>query len=254
MRKILVALFTLLSVCSFAQSPVATRLSSGIDLGMGYTKDNYNPSFAYYQLLNLGEKKRFSVGWTFRFAPYYGDNLNFYTAPARLTREKSGFSALAAPLVERNIDTVRFDFITATSANLGIRVQVNLGIVDIGASADLLGITYGRWRTATYRSSTGLFQPDSSGSVPQPFRGANNQQRGYPTRFNVRMLGDNDIGTLNTEVYARLKITQNIKLKLGYQWLTVGVTMQNRDVVSDNNRFRHRAGLAYAALTFPLFN
>lgn len=70
----------------------------------------------------------------------------------------------------------------------------------------------------------------------------------------MRLLGDNDIGTLNTEVYARVKISQRFGVKLGYQWLTTEMTMQNRDVVADNNRFRHRAGLYYVALTLPVFN
>ena len=131
MKKIIVALLILSSIHSFAQSPVAARLNSGFDLGMGYSKNNYNPSFTYYQLINVGERKLFSLGWTLRFGAFYGDNLNYYTAPARLTRGKTGFDALSGPLIVPNIDTVRLDYVTMTSVNVGVRAQVNLGLVEL---------------------------------------------------------------------------------------------------------------------------
>lgn len=257
MTKLLIALLTFVSVHSFAQSPVSARLKSGFDIGMAYSKSNYNPSIAYYQLINVGERKLFSLGWTMRLGAFYGDNLNYYTAPARLTRGKTGFGGLSGPLVNTNIDTVRFDYVTMTSLSAGIRAQVNLGRVELGASADLLGLTLGRRRTARYRSSTGLFttvKSKSGGdSLSAPFAGANVFQRAYPSRLNVRLLGDNDRGTLSTEVYARVRINQRFAIKAGYQWLTTEVTVQNRDIIADNNRFRNRAGLAYVALTLPIF-
>ncbi|QJW91321.1 hypothetical protein HNV11_19030 [Spirosoma taeanense] len=251
MKKVLIAFFALISVHSFSQSPVSARLSSGFDLGMAYSNDHYNPSIAYYQLLNVGERKLFSLGWTMRLGAFYGDNLNFYTAPARLTRGKTGFAALSSPLLVQNIDTVRYDYVTMTSLNVGLRAQINLGRVEFGASADLLGLTLGKWRTGRYRSSTGAIRIDSL--TTRPFEGSNVFQRSHPSRVNVRLLGDNDLGTLSTEVYARFHLTQRFALKAGYQWLTTETTMARRDVIADNNRFRHRAGLYYLALTLPIF-
>ena len=251
MNKLLIAVLLFFSVHGFAQSPVSARLSSGFDVGMAYAKNNYHPSIAYYQLINAGERKLFAFGWTARLGAFYGDNLNYYTAPARLTRGKTGFGALSGPLVNNNIDTVRFDYVTMTSLSVGVRVQVNLGRVELGASADLLGLTLGRRRTARYRSSTGLFSVDST--TTKPFTGNDVFQQARPSRLNLRLLGDNDRGTLSTEVYARVHVNQRFAVKVGYQWLTTEVTVQNRDIVADNNRFRNRAGLAYLALTFPIF-
>ena len=121
--------------------------------------------------------------------------------------------------------------------------------MQIGASADLIGLTLGRWRTARYRSSTGTYLGEDTTLT---FRD-NIYQRGYPTRVNARLLGDNDRGSLSTEVYARLYFSKRIALKAGYQWLTSEVTMRNRNTLVDNNRFRHRAGLGYVAITFPVF-
>jgi len=255
MKRIIVALLTLISIHSFAQSPVAARLKSGFDLGMAYTKSNYNPSITYYQLINIGERKMFSLGWTLRLGAFYGDNLNYYTAPARLTRGRSGLGSLSDPLIVQNIDTVRFDYVTMTSANAGVRAQVNLGILDLGVSADIVGITIGRNRTGRYTSSTGHYSLKNSLGRDSTvyFQGANVFQQARPTGYNARLLGDNDIGTLSSEVYGRLNFNQRLSVKFGYQWLTTEISVKNRDVVADNNRFRHRAGLAYIALTFPIF-
>lgn len=256
MNKILVAVFSLISIHSFAQSPVAARLSSGFDVGMAYSKSHYNPSSTYYQLLNVGERKLIAIGWTMRLGAFYGDNLDYYTAPARLTRGKTGFNALSGPLVTDNIDTVRYDYVSMTSLNVGVRAQINLGIVELGASADLLGLTLGKWRTGRYQSSTGqyaLLNAAGADSARVYFQGVNTFQRSHPSNFNIRLLGDNDIGTLSTEVYARVHISQRVAIKGGYQWLTTETTVANRDVVTDNNRFRHRTGMVYLALTFPVF-
>lgn len=252
MKTVLIALtLSMLVRFGFAQSPVAARIRSGYDIGMAYATGRYNPSLTYYQLLTFGERRLFALGYTARLSPFYGDNLNFYTAPARLTRGKTGFGALGAPLLNQNIDTVRYDYVTTTALNLGIRAQVNLGRLEIGASADLLGLTLGRWRDVRYISSTGRFR--TSDSTTAPFQGANASQRAYPTRANLRLLGDNDRGTLVTELYARVRLSQRVSIKAGYQWLTTEVTVDNRDIVADNNRFRHRAGMAQIAVTLPIF-
>lgn len=255
MKQVISALLTLFPLLAVAQSPVSARLKSGYDAGMAYTQNKYNPSIAYYQLLNIGERKIVSLGWTARLGAFYGDNISYYTAPARLTRGKTGFNALTGPLITDNIDTVRYDYVTMTSLNIGFRAQVNLGRVELGISADLLGLTFGKSRTGRYKSSNGQFRPHltaGADSTTAYFQGANTFQKSRPGTFNVRLLGDNDIGTLSTEIYARLHISQRVGVKLGYQWLTSETTVNNRDVIADNNRFRNRVGMTYLALTFPI--
>ncbi|MCX6218057.1 hypothetical protein [Spirosoma sp.] len=256
MKHLFIVLLTIVPLYTFGQSPVSARLSSGYDLGMAYSNDHYNPSIAYYQLIHIGERKLFSLGWTARLGAFYGDNLNYYTAPAGLTRGKSGLGAIGAPLIVNNIDTVRYDYITNTSLNIGIRAQLNLGKLEIGGSADLLGIAFGKSRLGRYISSTGQYKVYSStgaDSTTAYFKGANTFQKSRPSALNVRLLGDNDRGTLATEIYARYRVSQRMGIKLGYQWLTTETTVSNRDIIADNNRFRNRAGMAYLAITLPVF-
>lgn len=250
MKKLLIAVCFLFSAYSFAQSPVSERLNSGVDIGIAYSTNNYHPSIAYYQLINIGEKKMFSLGWTTRLSAFYGSNLDYYTAPARLTRGKTGFNALGTPLLVKNIDTVRYDKVSMTSLNIGIRAQINLGRIELGASADVVGLTIGKSRTGAYKSSDGQFMLNDTARY---FQGVNASQQAKPSRFNARLLGDNNIGTLMTEVYARVHITKRVAIKAGYQWLITETTVDNRDIIADNDRFRNRVGMPYVAVTLPVF-
>jgi hypothetical protein len=143
---------------------------------------------------------------------------------------------------------------SGTSFNLGLRAQINLKYVEIGASADILGLTLGRNRIGQYLSSTGTFATGKSGidSIAQ-FAGPYVSQTAKPTLVNFQLLGDNSIGTLATEVYARLLLGQRFGIKVGYQWLRTEYTASIRNLADDNNRFRSRSGLTYVALTIPFF-
>jgi len=217
-------------------------LSGGIDVGVGSKKGYLNPSLTYYELTSLGRKESLLIGWTARLSALYGSDLDYYTAPSRLTRVQ-------------HIDTVRFNQVSQTSLNFGIRAELNLGRVQIGASVDLLGFTmFGRARTGRVYSSTGLFSVKDSldQTILKRFEGADAYQQASPTRFNVKLLGDHERGMSTTEVYARAYLIPNVGLRLGYQWLTTEMALANPDQVANNNRFRNRAGLPYVALTFPL--
>ena len=217
-------------------------LSAGFDIGVAVRRDYVNPSLTYYELKSITRNNTLLVGWTARLGAFYGNDLNYYTAPARLTRVN-------------NIDTVSFGRLSQTSLNVGIRAELNLGRIQFGASVDLLGFTFlGRSRIGRVYSSNGLFiQTDSLGQDRQrPFQGSDVFQQATPTRFNVKLLGDHDRGMSTTEVYARIYLVPGVALKAGYQLLTTEMALGNRDLVADNARFRNRAGLSYVALTLPI--
>jgi hypothetical protein len=259
MRKqtlILLTLLTLAGAGAWAQSPVRNRISSGIDAGAGFKRDNISPSIQYYQVLHLIPNRLFSVGWTVRYTGFYGTDLEYITAPARLSRGKTGFEAIGAPYVPANLDTLSYTHVSAHALNFGLRVQGRIGPVEIGASADLFGLSIGPGGTAKYQSSTGQFVAGTSVAGKDSlasFTGTNASQAANPTPVNLRLLGDNNIGTLATEVFVRVLVNPRLGVKVGYQWLTTEMTTNNRDLIADNNRFRYSTSMAYVALTFPLF-
>jgi hypothetical protein len=221
---------------------VRSGLSGGFDVGLGFNKNYLNPSLVYYELTSLTKSNAVFVGWTARVSAFYGKELNYYTAPARLTQVET-------------IDTVSFGRLSQTSLNVGLRAEWNLGRLQLGASVDLLGFTFlGRARVGRVYSSTGLFnQTDSlDRTIQKPFQGQDAFQSASPTRVNVKLLGDHDRGMSTTELYARVFLATNMALKVGYQWVTTEMALDNRDQVANNDRFRSRVGSAYVALTFPL--
>ncbi len=255
MKFFLASLFTILSLSAHAQYSLRKDMSGGIDLGMAFKKNYINPSITYYEMLNVDRSRLLFIGWTARLGAFYGNNTDYYTAPALLTRGEKGFGSLSKPLITQNIDTLNFGYTSQTSLNVGIRAEIHLGPVEIGASADLLGFTFwGRSRIGGVRSSTGLFvvQDVAGNDVQKRFQGADVYQKAHPQRLNLLLLGDNDRGMLATEIYARLVIKQVVGLKVGYQWLSTEMVLNNIDRVANNDRFRNRTGLTSIALTMPI--
>ncbi|GAA4403299.1 hypothetical protein GCM10023187_19230 [Nibrella viscosa] len=253
MKQSFLALFFLLTFQLHAQSLVSSRIAAGADAQVAFGKGTIAPSVSYFQLLNVGPKNQFSVGWTARFGTFYGNNLDYITAPARLTRGKTGLYALNAPLIEANIDTMQFGRATLTSLNFGLRAQVNIGIVQIGGSADIFGLAFSSNRRGLYRSSTGRFVRQTSLATDTlSLQGAS--VAAVAPRFNARLLGDNNGGTLATEVFVRVTISQRVSAKVGYQWMITEMKAYTLNISDNNDRFRNRMGMPYIGLTFPFFN
>lgn len=253
MKRSFFALLLLLTIQLHAQSPVSSRLASGADVQIGFGNKTIAPSITYYQLLNVGPKKMFSFGWTARFGTFYGNDLDYTTAPARLTRGKTGLDAINAPIIVANLDTLRFKKASLTSLNFGVRAQVNFGIVEIGASADILGIAFSRNRRALYGSTTGQFTQTVNNVLDTlSLQGAS--VLAGASRLNGRLLGDNNAGTLATEVFLRVKISQRVSAKAGYQWVITEMVSNTVNIVDNNARFRNKMGMPYIGVTFPFFN
>ena len=255
MKKLLVCYLFLLSVNSWGQSPVSSRILSGIDLGASFQKGTFSPSITYYELLNIGKQKTFSVGWTFTTAYVAGSNVSYITAPAKLTRGKTGFEALSASIIERNIDTINLEKATQTIFNFGLRAQLKLGPIELGGSADLLGFVLGRTRLGQVVSSKGGYYGTNKAGRDSLiyFRGDQQWQYAKAKGVTIRLLGDNDRGSLATEAYARLMINRRIGIKVAYQWLTTETQLKLTKTVDGNLRYRRRVEMPYVAVTFPFF-
>ncbi len=255
MRVFYTILFAIIPLVSFSQSQFNNRISKGIDLGIGFKNDHTAPSFTYYELLNLGRQEVFSLGWTFRAGGVYGKNVDYITAPARLTRGETGLAALTADVRPSYIDTLRFDRTSQSMFNVGLTARIKLGPVELGGSADLLGFALGRLRSAKILSSKGGYYVDTASEDDSLiyFAPKHTAQSAHPRSINVRLLGDNDRGSLATEVYARFLITKRIGVKVAYQWLTTEMKLVQDRTLDGNLRYRNRAAMPYVALSFPMF-
>ena len=77
-------------------------------------------------------------------------------------------------------------------------------------------------------------------------------QQAKPTSPNVQLLGDNAVGNLTTEIYARLHITERLGLKAGYVFNTNEYRTSNKQLVADVRRFRYRSDMFLVGVTFKV--
>jgi hypothetical protein len=236
--------FHLISMPSCAQPD--SRITSGFDVGTGWKGKAWTVSALYHQYLKVDRRGLLEVGWGVRGTHFRGKELDFTTAPSHLTKGKTGFSALNAPIILRQIDTLQMRT-GITSFNFNVSAQVSLfGRLDIGANADLLGFALGTRRAGYYLGSRGYNKVDSL-NVHQTY------QQAQPARFNFLWLGDNTVGNLNAEIYARIHFTQRVGLKVSYLF-TTNEYRTDQPLVDENRRFRFRSQMIFVGLTFPMEN
>ncbi|MEZ4903441.1 MAG: hypothetical protein R2822_17595 [Spirosomataceae bacterium] len=232
----------LLDITAYTQPE--NRLAAGIDIGGGWKDKAWVLSGQYSQYLKLDKKGFFQVGWGIRGTHLRGKELDFITAPANLSRTKTGLGALTAPLLLRQIDTLQIrSAITSFNFNLGVQLSF-FNRLDIGANADLIGFAFGSRRAGYYLGSRGYNKIDSL-NLHKTY------QQARPTFWGTQLLGDNTVGNLHTEVYARLRFAEQIGLKVSYLF-TASEYKTDVALIDDNRRFRFRFPMIYVALHFPL--
>ncbi|GAB2800465.1 hypothetical protein GCM10027275_53110 [Rhabdobacter roseus] len=213
-----------------AQAQRISRLSSGFDIGTGYAKEAWAPSFLYYQMINPPRQSWLQLGWGVRGWGYY-------------TQRNTSF---LAPNGAGSQDTLRLGQISANGASFVLAVNFRLGKIDIGANADVIGLAFGKKRNGLYvLSNLGMASdsalkyqgtllptaPRNINALPFIYKNANGQ----------------------AEAYVRIWFSEQVGLKLGY---VLGQSAYRLDMRLNNNQryFGHAYGMPYVALALPVFN
>jgi outer membrane translocation and assembly module TamA len=203
----------LIATVTFGQSNAYN--SVGFTAGLG--KDQTSISVDFFHNWRLGKYKKFEVGLGVRYTSYFGTDQNYLSAPANLANDTE------------NTDTVLFAAPQVNAFNLAI----NLGYQIIpklkaGFNIDALGFSFGGNKSGSYQINN-----------------QSNTTSAKPTSFNALLVGNNDLGTLNSEFYLRYAVKENWNLKLAYQFLFTEYTtdtpvQQNPEL---NDRFRNKSSL-----------
>lgn len=193
---------------------------------------------AYFHTWQLGKKKRFEVGLAGRFTSYLGSTQYYITAPAKLTSGETGPLVIFKQNIPANIDTF---LITSPQVN-AFNLAINLGYrihpkVTVGFNIDAIGFSFGRKVTGNYINGI-----------------QGRMERASPTAFNLLLISDNDLGTLNSELYGRYSITDSWGIKAGLQFLFTEYTTDTevQQVPEPNDRFRDKSLLLSAGVYFKL--
>lgn len=218
----------LISMIPFVgQAQSQPRVTSGIDVGLGYEDKAWAPSAMYHQELSLNHFPWFRIGWGVRANGFY-----------------NGRTDLAPKSTAQSGDTLRFGKITTNSFSFLAGTNIRIWKFDIGANTDLFGIAFGVKRRGLYA------KPSFTEGEGAPFY--NSYVSSSPTPLNaLPLLLENNNG--QSELFVRFWVTDRIGLKVGYVHGRVTYTASER-LDNGQRRFSKSYGLPYAALSFPLYN
>lgn len=203
MKKTLLLFALMLPFMAFAQSadlaendPTAgepfvkrTTVEGGITLSSN--GDLTTISLNGMQYWGFGNKnRRFKVGAGIRLNSNFGnDNLEYITADGKLTGD------------EANLDTVYFEGTQVSAANLFVALRYDFTErFGLEFNIDVAGFSFGAEKEGT------LYYNDGAEL---------NITDGTPSAGNVLLIGDNDIGNLNSEMMLSYRYKSNWRFKAG---------------------------------------
>ncbi len=235
-RIILILALSILVGSGFAQQQPSTFNS--FDLGLAFGSSEVTFTGAYLHNWKLGKKQKFEIGAGGRFTTYLGANQYYSTAPAKLTSGGTGPGVFFKENIEAYIDT----FLIARPQVLAINAMVNFGYpitpkFYVGFNIDVIGFSLGSERKGNYINGS---------------QGQNTE--GKPTPFNLLLVSDNDLGTLNSEFYGKYKVNEKLSIKAGFQFLFTEYTTSTdvQQFPEPNDRFRNKSGLFTIGVSLAL--
>ncbi len=197
------------------------HLTYGLGVGAVPESDDASSSLlslSWTHFYGIGAKKNLRLGYGVRFNSFSGKNLAYSTADAKL-------------ISDDQIDTI--GVAKANTNNIAITLNAKYRLIDkldIGFNIDALGLGFGGEKetslTNTNDASLTSFDTNNNAS---------------PTSMSVLLVGDRDIGMLNSEIYVGYWFTENLNARLGYSFLFTEYTTEN-ELGFDNDRFRNKSG------------
>lgn len=227
-----------------AQQKKIRAVDNFAELTTGIGSSQVTGSLAYVYNWKVGKRKKFELGLGARFTSYFGSNLYFTTAPAKLTSGKTDPTVLFAKDINQNIDSVLFPKAQINSLNLTLNFGYNFSKkFSAGLTIDAIGFSFGKKQSGIYYGN------NFATGVPVTAK---------PTAFNLLLISDNDKGSLNSELFARYRWNDSWGVKLGLQFFfaeyTTNTEVQTTPGGDKNDRFRKKMTGVGIGVTYNLKN
>jgi hypothetical protein len=184
-------------------------------------------SAMYTYAWQLGAKKKIEIGIAGRFTSYLGQNQYYITAPAKLTSGSTGPLVIFKENITANIDTFLIQSPQVNALNIAIHLGYQVSSrISIGFNIDALGFSFGSKKIGSYIN--GVF---------------GQQEQAKPTGFNALLISDNDLGSLNSELFLKYQLKETWGVKGGLQFLFTEYTTNTavQQTPEPNNRFRDKS-------------
>jgi hypothetical protein len=195
-------------------------------------------SLLYGHDWRMGKSQKFGIGIGGRFTTYLGQNQYYETAPAKITSGSTGPGAIFQDNIPANIDSLLVSSPQVNAVNVFISLSYQLTKrVLVGFNIDAIGFSFGGGQTCNYiNGATGAITTAS------------------PSPFNLLLISDNDLGSLNSELYLKYEWKNRWSIKGGIQFLfTEYTTSTNVQTFPDaNDRFRKKSLMAEVGISYRL--
>ena len=247
-RILLMLFFTGCPLLMYAQSSATKRYRDQhyLDVAVAGASGRFSTALSWSHLHGIGKKKqKLQIGYGLRFTSFVGANKYYTTAPAKYTSTVQGLGTIFSETIEENLDTITTATALTLSLNLALYIQYTLTPkIDVGCNIDVIGFSFGPSKSFNVISSV-----YDAGQEPV--------QRASPTAFNLLLTSDNDIGSLNSEFYARYKFNSKFSVRVGYAFLFSEYQTDNSLSFDEgrivNDRYRYKASMVFVGVTFKPF-
>jgi hypothetical protein len=210
------------------------------DLSISTSGRQHTGSVGWSHLHGISKSQKFSMGYGVRFFSNFGKDAEFITAPSKLTTDGgAGPFVIFKDNVPANFDTLQFSNYNTNSLNLSIHLNYAFSPKwEVQFNIDAVGLTLGGSQTADYTTSKRLISPNT-----------NISQTAKPTSYNVLLISDNDIGSLNSEILVKYWIKPQWAIKVGGTFVFSEYTTDNK-LYLNNDRFRNKAFLGMIGISY----
>ncbi len=237
-RHLAIAAVLICSLFHLTASAQQTASENSADFSLAAGSSQGTVSAALVHNWLLGKNKRIIVGLGGRFTGYVGRNQYYVTAPATLTSGGTGPFVIFKENIVANMDS----FLIAKPNVFAVNAEINLGYRftekwTAGFNIDAVGFSFGGKRNGNYINGP-------SGSMTSA----------RPTSFNALLVSDNDLGTLNSELYAKYQFNTRLSFRGGFQFLFTEYTTQNKiqQLPEPNDRFRRKSLMLAIGISLKL--
>lgn len=219
-----------------ATQPRSFWQNQNYEWGLSASSGQSAVALSAHHLYAFGKKKKFSAGFGLRFTGYLAGRQDYITAPARLTSGRTDPGVLFSETLEENLDTLQLNSAGIGMINAAIYLQYALNKKwDIGFNIDAAGFSFGSTQAGFYQSS--LYNPVTS------------TQKAKPSSLNLLLVSDNDIGSLNSELYTRYHFKPRWGLKAGISFLFAEYRTEKK-LSLNNDRFRNKALMLMLGISY----
>ena len=236
MKAPILILCLLFSLDLRAQSEKIRINYADATFAVGSSQGTFSASFG--RDWRMGKAQKFGLGIGGRFTTYLGQNQYYETAPAKITSGSTGPGIIFQDNIPANIDTllVSSPQVNALNIYINLSYQISKRFL-VGFNIDAIGFSFGGSKTANYING-------ATGAITSA----------KPTTFNLLLVSDNDLGSLNSELYLKYEWKERWSIKGGIQFLFTEYTTSTKvqTYPEPNDRFRNKTLMGELGISYRL--